>query len=256
MTVLRYPGGKSRAVKHIVPKLPVSDVYVSPFFGGGAIELHLAQRGKRIIANDKFEPLYNFWHQLKGNAVAVKAAVEQLLPFSKDKFYQCRAHVMDTQLDPVYRAAIYFAINRTSFSGATLSGGYSEAACKSRFNQNAIDRLLQCDLSNIEFHNMDFRDFLQEYGDEGVVYLDPPYMLATKNNKLYGNAGDMHEAFAHEALAALILTITQPWVMSYNDCDAIRMLYANFTIEQASWSYGMNKSKESNEILITNVATL
>lgn len=250
MTVLRYPGGKSRAVKHIVPKLPVSDVYVSPFFGGGAIELHLAQQGKRIIANDKFEPLYNFWQQLKQNAIAVKAAVEQLLPFSKEKFHQCRAQVLDTTLDPMYRAAIFFAINRTSFSGATLSGGYSEASCKSRFNQNAIDRLVQCDLTNIEFYNMDFLDFLEQFGDAGVVYLDPPYLLSEKGNKLYGNAGDMHEAFPHDLLALIVQHISQPWVMSYNDCPAIRAYYADYTIEPASWTYGMNKTKESSEILI------
>ena len=68
-TVLRYPGGKSRAVRHIVPLLPSADVYVSPFFGGGAIELHLAQSmNKKIIANDKFEPLYNFWKCVQEDA--------------------------------------------------------------------------------------------------------------------------------------------------------------------------------------------
>jgi DNA adenine methylase len=251
-TVLRYPGGKTRAVKHIVEHLPDSEVYVSPFFGGGAIELYLASKGKKIIANDKFEPLYNFWTQLKTNKHALKEEVEKLLPFSKEKFYECRSNVMDTSRTPLQRAAMYFALNRSSFSGATLSGGYSEMSCKTRFNQSAIDRLMECDLSNIEFYNMDFAEFLQLHGNRGVLYLDPPYMLSKKGNKLYGIRGDLHESFPHATLATIMRTITRPWVMSYNDSEEIRNLYDTgiYVIEPAKWSYGMNKTKGSSEIII------
>jgi DNA adenine methylase len=38
--------------------------------------------------------------------------------------------------------------------------------------------------------------------------------------------------------------------MSYNDCEAIREMYDGYEIIEAEWAYGMNKSKESSEILI------
>jgi DNA adenine methylase len=248
-TVLRYPGGKSRAVKHILPRLPEADVYISPFFGGGAIELALAAQGKRVIANDKFEPLYNFWQCLQEDADAVEHEVRRLQPFTKEKFHDCRSKILDQTIEPVRRAAMYFAINRSSFSGATLSGGYSKAAAETRFNDAAIERLRSIDLSNIEFHNMDFKDFLLDYGHLGVIYLDPPYLLAS--NKLYGTAGDMHEHFPHASLCEMLQRNPEwKWVLSYNDTQEIRTMYASFRMETAAWSYGMNKTKQSSELLI------
>ena len=38
--------------------------------------------------------------------------------------------------------------------------------------------------------------------------------------------------------------------MTYNNCDYIRKLYKGYKIIETSWSYGMNKTKESSEIVI------
>jgi DNA adenine methylase len=62
---LRYPGGKSRAVKHILPHFPEDIREVcSPFLGGGSVELALATRGIQVYGYDVFEPLIWFWQAL------------------------------------------------------------------------------------------------------------------------------------------------------------------------------------------------
>ena len=38
--------------------------------------------------------------------------------------------------------------------------------------------------------------------------------------------------------------------MTYNNCEFIKKMYKNFKIIETSWSYGMNKTKESSEIVI------
>ena len=38
--------------------------------------------------------------------------------------------------------------------------------------------------------------------------------------------------------------------MTYNNCKYIRNLYSKFTIIDVDWKYGMNKSKNSSEIVI------
>ena len=38
--------------------------------------------------------------------------------------------------------------------------------------------------------------------------------------------------------------------MTYNNCDYIRNLYKDYIIIDANWSYGMNASKKSSEIII------
>ena len=83
-----------------------------------------------------------------------------------------------------------------------------------------------------------------------IIFLDPPYYLKNKS-KLYGNNGDMHETFDHEKLFEII-SKRKNWIMTYNNCDYIKNLYKKFKIIETSWTYGMNKTKKSSEILIFN----
>ena len=59
----------------------------------------------------------------------------------------------------------------------------------------------------------------------------------------------MHENFDHTSFAKKILTRSD-WLISYNDCDYIRALYKDCRIFNVKWSYGMNASKASSEIII------
>lgn len=48
---LRYPGGRSRAVKHIIPLIPKRTKRIaSPFLGGGSVELACADLGMKVWA--------------------------------------------------------------------------------------------------------------------------------------------------------------------------------------------------------------
>jgi len=261
-TVLRYPGGKSRAVKHLLEHIPVQAsgqqvTVLSPFFGGGALELALLDRGYHIIANDKFEPLYNFWVALKNEKDRLVEEVKKLHPITKELFFECRKRVIDMSIPNVERAACYFALNRSSFSGCTLSGGFSAESGRARFNEASIARLNQVDLRNIEFYNMDFVPFLEQFGSSRntFIYLDPPYLLEGTGNKLYGNQGDMHESFDHDGLQKVLsrIDVATKWIMSYNDCKEVRTLYDNKDIVPMNWAYGMNKSKKSSELLLKHV---
>ena len=57
-SLFKYPGGKSRAVEFITSFFP--KIKLSPFLGGGSIELNLASKGTKVIAYDVFLPLVNF----------------------------------------------------------------------------------------------------------------------------------------------------------------------------------------------------
>jgi len=130
---LRYPGGKSRACKIIEETINTTksinryDTILSPFFGGGSFEFYLQNKyNMQIIANDKFEPLFNFWSTVKYDKNNLVKTINQLKPVSKDQFAQYRKDVIDKNINSLLRAAYYFIINRCSFSGATLSGGFSK----------------------------------------------------------------------------------------------------------------------------------
>jgi DNA adenine methylase len=61
----------------------------------------------------------------------------------------------------------------------------------------------------------------------------------------------MYESFDHQLLYNIIKTKNN-WLMTYNNCKFIRALYKDFTILEVNWTYGMNKSKKSSEIVILN----
>ena len=166
---------------------------------------------------------------------------------TKAVFQQLRSSITDTN-DIYDKASSYFIINRTSFSGATLCGGFSQQAAEKRLTESSIQRLKLCDTSNITFTNLDCNVFLSNNPPtaESVVYADPPYYIDTY---IYGKDGDMHENFNHELFAKNMLTRAD-WIISYNDCDYIRKLYNNCQIFKVNWSYGMNAAKASSEIII------
>ena len=40
------------------------------------------------------------------------------------------------------------------------------------------------------------------------------------------------------------------WIITYNNCEYIKNLYKDYLIIDVNWSYSMNKTKSSSEIII------
>jgi len=253
---LRFPGGKSRACKILDEILKehfdISSfkTIISPFFGGGSFEFYLQNKYfLKIIANDKFKPLYNFWYSCKNNKSELcKELYKKIDKIDKDEFKLCRQKINDNNkiLD---NSINYFILNRCSFSGSTLSGGFSLEASKKRFTISSVDRVNKLNLENFDIYNLDFKEFIKKYNSDGnIFFLDPPYYLEKSN--LYGKNGDMHENFDHNELYKCLIETKKRFLLTYNNCDYIKNLYKDFKIIETNWSYGMNKSKKSSEIVI------
>ena len=204
---LRYPGGKTRACKKLdlIMKnhFNVSEFnnLISPFFGGGSFEFYIQNNYKlNIIANDKFTPLYNFWNICKTNKEQLCIELtKKINMIDKDTFISLRKQIMEEK-NILNQSIMYFIINRCSFSGATLSGGFSVEASKKRFTQSSIERIRNLNLSKFNIYNLDFEKFINKHQDkQNLLFLDPPYYLE-KESILYGNNGDMHEPFDHKKL--------------------------------------------------------
>ncbi len=117
---LRYPGGKTRAVETITSFFPKDlKQMISPFFGGGSVELASAAKGTEIIGFDVFKPLVEFWQCLLQEPGALAAEVEKHYPLLKKDFYRLQKEQTYSKIK-LERAAIYYVLNRSSFSGATL----------------------------------------------------------------------------------------------------------------------------------------
>ena len=217
----------------------------SPFLGGGSVELACAARGIRVFGSDLFEPLVNFWNHLLDDPDQLADSVEDYIPLPKHRFYELQK-TYPRMSNPLERAAVFFVLNRASYSGATLAGGMSPG--HPRFTESSIQRLRDFHIEGFTAEHCDYREAITNAPDE-FMYLDPPYII---ESKLYGYKGDMHTDFDHEELARILRTKSR-WILSYNDSEEIRRLYHGYEILTPQWVYGMARDKRSREVLIVNL---
>ena len=202
LSPLRYPGGKTRAVKHILPLIPKGlDELCSPFFGGGSIEIAYAKDNPdcKVQGYDVFEPIVWFWEALLENPELLAEEADKLrvldadfilnekevrgLP--KEAFLSLRKELSETLGDNKFsfeNAAKVYAINRSSFSGATFSGGYSKRAAYARFTDSSIKRVKDFKVPNLSVKLGDYKDSIIRHPN-AFLYCDPPYKLDKEFSK-------------------------------------------------------------------------
>ena len=258
---LRYPGGKSRAVKIISPIIPEFDEFREPFVGGGSVFVYLKQKypNKTYWVNDLYPNLFHFWKQTQKNADKL---IEQVYNWRSEfeNGKELHRYLLDNieTFDDLKKASAFFVFNRITFSGTSESGGFSKAAYEKRFTISSIDRvkLLSSILNNTNITNYDYQDVIEKEGQNVFIFLDPPYFSATKS-ALYGKNGNMHKTFDHERFADVLKKTNHKWLITYDDSEYIKDLFSFANINEWNLTYGMrNVNKKGNqkgkELFISN----
>lgn len=262
---LRYPGGKTRSADIIVSYAPEDfKEYREPFVGGASVFLKIKEKHPNIKfwLNDIYEDLYAFLNQCRYNSKSLVKEIKQIkvmnnVPDGKTLFNTLKSSI-DKQ-NKFWRAVYFFVINRISFSGTAMSGGYSQAAFDGRFTDNSINAIIPFGnelKKNMKITNWDYERVVERDGDDVFIYLDPPYYTAEKS-ALYGKNGEFHKGFDHERFANVMKNCKHKWLITYDDCEYIRNLFSFAKIVPFEASYGMkNVGEESKqkgkEILIMN----
>lgn len=263
-SILRYPGGKTRAIPIILPHLEKQEAttLISPFFGGGSVEIAWASKSisRDVKGSDLYLPLATFWQKTLISPEEVAQSVEKEHPISKERFNAIKEHIQNNDVDEDELAAFFYVINRSSFSGSTMSGGMSPG--HKRFTPSAIQRLREFHAPNIEVSHADAFEILEalikESPEGKMIYLDPPYWLSNQASSLYGTKGDMHKGFDHHRLADLCESLNKKgWkiLISYNNDQKVIDAFPNFGLEEVDWRYGMknvsdDEMEEASEILL------
>jgi len=273
LSPLRYPGGKSRASKILEKYIP-SDVstLVSPFFGGGSFENHLALKGIEVYGYDLCQPLVDFWEFFLNDRPRLfdrfrELGSELLKPeyfgdISKEDrqvqrlLFKEWKRIATTSDDSFERGSHYFALNRGAFSGMTLIGGpMSTRYIDSKMGERATANLEKIDFQVKSVKYQDCFTTISNHKDE-FLYLDPPYVMETENKEsIYGDKGDLHRGFDHVALRDALAAHKGRWVLSYLNVPKIQDLYEGFNITEETWRYTMKPGKSrpaGKELVITN----
>jgi len=258
---LRYPGGKSKAIKFIAPLIPDFDEFREPFVGGGSVFVYLKQKfpNKKFWINDIYENLYHFWKELQQNPEKLINQIQYWKDNAKAG-KNLHKHLLNNidNFDNLNKAAAFFVFNRITFSGTTESGGFSNAAFNKRFTQSSIERVKAFSnlLNNTKITNYDYQKVIDAEGENVFIFLDPPYYSATKS-ALYGKNGYLHKIFKHERFAEILKRTNHKWLITYDDSEYIRDLFSFANIKKWNLTYGMrnvgeNGNQKGNDLFIAN----
>ncbi len=259
-TPLRYPGGKAKALKKILPLVPNFEEFREPFLGGGSVFIALKQTypNKKFWINDLNNDLYSFWVELRDNSKKLIKEIQKIKDNEKDGRLLHKNFVKNIPKNLLDKATRFFVLNRITFSGTIDSGGYSQGAFEARFTQSSIERLKPFSeiLSNTKITDFDYEKLIKKEGKNVFIFLDPPYLSATES-KLYGKKGDLHKGFDHYRFAEIMKKSKHKWMITYDDCPEVRKLFSFANIISWEFQYGMNNYKQKTaakgkELIITN----
>jgi DNA adenine methylase len=250
---LRYPGGKSKAIKKISKLIPFFEEFREPFVGGGSVFIYLKQKYplRKYWINDIYENLYLFWKYCRDEPnKLIKQIIIWKETFKDGK--ELHRYLIDNidKFDELKKAAAFFVFNRITFSGTTESGGFSNAAFHKRFTNSSIERVKNIAplLKNTIITNYDYQKVVEEPGENVFIFLDPPYYSAIKS-ALYGKNGKLHKHFDHERFAQTMRKVNHKWLITYDDSEYIRNLFSFANIISWDLTYGMrNVNKNSTQV--------
>ena len=261
-TPLRYPGGKSRAIKFLSQHLPKIESYREPFLGGGSMALYVTQTypNTDVWVNDLYYPLYAFWMTLRDHGQQLCDDLRELkteLGESYDAHKMAFDDAKDKLNNDIYESGFNFYVaNKCSFSGLTANSSFSKQASRANFTFRGIDKLpaLSELIQGWRITNHSYEEML--YGRNAFVFLDPPY--AIKDN-LYGNKGDMHKSFDHKLFAAYACASEQKCMITYNSELFIKDRFPDWYQKDWDLTYTMRSSgtytkdqKKRKELLLLN----
>jgi len=209
---LRYAGGKSWAVGYVIERIPDNiRRLISPFFGGGSIEIAVAKElGIEVIGFDIFDILVNYWKVQIKNPYELYKELSKLKPdretYSKIKLKLREYWKGKKKLSPL-KLATYYYFNHNLSYGPGFLGWMSSVYANEKTYSRIIERVKNFNVKNISIECRSFEEVLPEFRND-FLYCDPPYYLGNDSTLFKGlypqrNFPIHHNNFNHELLRDL-----------------------------------------------------
>lgn len=246
---MTWIGGKKALRGKIVEQFPECGSYgryIEVFGGAGWVLFSSDRHAKMEVYNDINGNLVNLFRCIKYHPDAVQNELNYIL-ISREQFYDIREQIEVRGMTDIQRAARFFILIKESFGANISSFGQ-----KSLDMDKAKEYLFQVSkrLSRVIVENLDFQRILKNYDkSDALFYLDPPYY---KTEKYYP---DRFMPEDHVRLKEALDAIKGKFVLSYNDCEYIRELYAGYhTVEVERMHNLVKKEKRPKykELIIKN----
>lgn len=238
--LLKWPGGKTKLLPKLRPFFPRGWrqlKYVDPFFGGGA--LLFALRPHKAYLSDINADLIGTYQAVRDQLEAVAHELAFLARNDSESFFFATRALFNQRKYPFpsVRAAQMIYLNKTCFNGLwrvnasgefnVSYGHYKAPTIPSLEELRAVSAFLQ----PYTFLPRPFDKALSAHGDGTFVYLDPPY---DDNFTAYSGPFSKREQTLLKECVDKLTAQGAKVMLSNNDTDFIRALYAKYRIETVS----------------------
>lgn len=240
--LLKWLGGKRRVVPHILPYIPENyNLYYEPFFGGGAVYLHLLP--EKAVISDVNKPLINVYQQVKENPEALIEELEhERWKNTLEDYLEIRALDREEEFEEVsdlFKAARILYLNKTCFNGLYREnkkgqynahfGHYKDPQIK---NPELIREMSKQFNRGTEIKLAGFQESLSQVeGTSNLIYLDPPYIPLNTTSYFTSYSKDGFNDDDHVSLAEKMRELDEKGnyvLMSNSDTPRTAEIYKDF----------------------------
>ena len=238
---LRYPGGKTALTSRVAELLRCNSLdrgdYAEPYAGGAGLALSLLYAGHvaELHLNDVDPAVTSLWRCILARTDELIARLQDVELSVNEWRKQREIYLSGDTGDELRLALATLYLNRTNRSGIIKSGGIIGGKKQNgpykmgcRFNMEALSdriRRISKHADRITFTSHDALHFMTlmdaSLPKRSFLYIDPPY---------YAKGADLYMSYYrsedHCDLADTILKLERPWLLTYDNVDPIRKLYA------------------------------
>lgn len=249
---LRYAGGKSWAVGYVIEFIPQNiKRLVSPFLGGGSIEIAVAKElNIPVFGFELFDILVNYWQVQINKPFELFNELIKLNPDKKTynhiKGILKKHWLGEIKLDPL-TLAVYYYFNHNLSYGPGFLGWMSSVYSNKETYLRLLERVRTFNVKNLIVQQASFEMVIPDYNFD-FLYCDPPYYLGEDSTLFRGlypqrNFPVHHNNFNHELLRDLLYNHKGSFILSYNDSPTIREWYKDFEIIELPIHYTMGQGE-------------
>lgn len=279
--LVKYRGGKSKEIPHLVKHIPkFSGRYIEPFLGGGAMFFYLEPQ--KAIINDINSKLMAFYESVKSNFDTLQkelSEIEKLYVTNRRKFEELKSKTPDLRVDDdnetlYYQmrdmfndltekkysdALLYFFINKTAYSGMIRYNAKGEFNVPygryANLNTSLVTKAHSQLLANTKIYNCDYKNIFEMAEEDDFMFLDPPYDCVFSD---YGNV-EYKEGFNeknHIELSDAYKKLKCKALMVIGRTPLTESLYGDMIVDEYGKSYAVNIRNRfkslAKHILISN----
>ena len=260
--ILKWAGGKTQLLEHLLPKIPKEyNKYIEPFFGGGA--LFFALKPNNSIIADSNPELINLYRVI---AKDVNSLISELknLKNEKEFFYDTRKKEF-SELSEIEAAARTIFLNKTAFNGLYRVNKKGQFNVPFGYYKNPKildeDQLLAASklLKKTKILLGDFKDVLCENAKKGdFIFLDPPYLPVSKYSDFKRYTKEQFYEKDQISLANLVNKLSKKGchiLLTNSNHPLIHELYKDFNIDIYKTKRNINSkstNRKGEDIIVSN----